>query len=139
MTKRRFGCSCASTLLGVIEAVDGPTGVALAKEERPDVILLNVNLPGLAGWQVAEALVGGKETREIPIVFLTAGCVQRSRPWVRSWRLQQRTGRTTIRKTTVFSTDYAYSGKRSQPVAIGRKSDCTANPLAKAKLLPSVA
>jgi len=57
MTKHRFGCSSASTLLGVIEAIDGPTGVALAKEERPDVILLNVNLPELAGWQMAEALV----------------------------------------------------------------------------------
>jgi DNA-binding response OmpR family regulator len=56
----------------VIEAIDGPTGVALAKDERPDVILLNVNLPGLAGWQVAKALVGGKEMRKIPIVLLTA-------------------------------------------------------------------
>jgi DNA-binding response OmpR family regulator len=56
----------------VIEAVDGLTGVRLAKRELPDLILLNVNLPGLDGWQVAEELHKDQETREIPIVFLTA-------------------------------------------------------------------
>ena len=56
----------------VIEAADGLTGVRLAKRELPDLILLNVNLPGLDGWQVAEELQKDQETREIPIVFLTA-------------------------------------------------------------------
>jgi DNA-binding response OmpR family regulator len=56
----------------VIEAADGLTGVRLAKLEQPDLILLNVNLPVLDGWQVAEELVKDQETREIPIVFLTA-------------------------------------------------------------------
>jgi len=55
----------------VIEATDGRTGVRLAKRELPDLILLNVNLPGLDGWQVAEELQKDQETREIPIVFLT--------------------------------------------------------------------
>ncbi len=55
-----------------IEAADGLTGVRLAKLEQPDLILLNVNLPVLDGWQVAEELVRDQETREIPIVFLTA-------------------------------------------------------------------
>jgi len=56
----------------VIEAADGRTGVRLAKRELPDLILLNVNLPGLDGWHVAEELHKDEETREIPIVFLTA-------------------------------------------------------------------
>jgi len=56
----------------VIEAADGRTGLQLAKREQPDVILLNVNLPALDGWQVAEELRKDQETREIPIVFLTA-------------------------------------------------------------------
>jgi DNA-binding response OmpR family regulator len=56
----------------VIEAVDGPTGVQLAKAEQPDLILLNVNLPGFFGWRVAEELQKDQVTREIPIVFLTA-------------------------------------------------------------------
>jgi CheY-like chemotaxis protein len=56
----------------VIEAADGATGVRLAKREQPDVILLNVNLPVLDGWQTAEELRKDQETGEIPIVFLTA-------------------------------------------------------------------
>jgi CheY-like chemotaxis protein len=56
----------------VVEAANGRTGVRLAKREQPDVILLNVNLPGLVGWQVAEELAKDQGTREIPIVFLTA-------------------------------------------------------------------
>jgi CheY-like chemotaxis protein len=56
----------------VIEAADGLTGVQLAKRELPDLILLGVMMPGLDGWQVAEELAKDQETREIPIVFLTA-------------------------------------------------------------------
>ena len=56
----------------VIEAANGRTGIQLAKREQPDVILLNVNLPVLDGWQVAEELRNDEATREIPIVFLTA-------------------------------------------------------------------
>jgi DNA-binding response OmpR family regulator len=63
----------------VIEAADGGTGVQLAKQEQPDVVLLNVNLPVLDGWQVAEELCNDQETREIPIVFLTARSTFRDR------------------------------------------------------------
>jgi DNA-binding response OmpR family regulator len=55
----------------VIEAADGRSGVQLAKRERPDLILLNVNLPVLNGFDVATELLKDHETREIPIVFLT--------------------------------------------------------------------
>ena len=56
----------------VIEAANGPTGVQLAKRERPDLILLGVMMPVLDGWQAAQELARDRETREIPIVFLTA-------------------------------------------------------------------
>ena len=56
----------------VIEAADGRTGVRLAKREQPDVVLLGVMMPILDGWQAAEELAKDRETREIPIVFLTA-------------------------------------------------------------------
>jgi DNA-binding response OmpR family regulator len=56
----------------VIEAADGRTGVQLAKREQPDLILLGVMMPQLDGWQTAEELRKDQETREIPIVFLTA-------------------------------------------------------------------
>jgi DNA-binding response OmpR family regulator len=56
----------------VIEAANGRTGVQLAKREQPDLILLGVMMPVLDGWQAAEELAKDPETREIPIVFLTA-------------------------------------------------------------------
>jgi two-component system sensor histidine kinase/response regulator len=55
-----------------IEAANGMAGIQLAKRERPDLILLNVNLPYLSGWDVAEELHKNPDTREIPIMFLTA-------------------------------------------------------------------
>jgi DNA-binding response OmpR family regulator len=55
-----------------IEAEDGETALALARSERPDLILLDVMLPGLDGWEVAAKLREMPETRDIPIVFLTA-------------------------------------------------------------------
>jgi DNA-binding response OmpR family regulator len=56
----------------VIEGANGRTGVQLAKREQPDLILLGVMMPVLDGWQAAEELAKDPETREIPIVFLTA-------------------------------------------------------------------
>ena len=56
----------------IIEAEDGPSGLEAARSERPDAILLDVMMPGLDGWGVAEALLEDDETEEIPIIFLTA-------------------------------------------------------------------
>jgi two-component system, OmpR family, alkaline phosphatase synthesis response regulator PhoP len=55
-----------------IEAGDGETALALARAERPDLILLDVMMPELDGWQVAELLGEDPATRELPIVFLSA-------------------------------------------------------------------
>ena len=63
----------------VIEAKDGPSGVEKAKREHPDVILLDVMMPGLDGWRVAEELLDDGSTRDIPIVFLTARAEFRDR------------------------------------------------------------
>ena len=63
----------------VLEAADGPKGLAQAREEQPDVILLDVMMPGLDGWRVAEALLEDERTREIPIIFLTARAEFRDR------------------------------------------------------------
>jgi DNA-binding response OmpR family regulator len=63
----------------VLEAADGPTGLEQARAERPDVILLDVMMPGLDGWQVAEQLLDDESTRSIPIVFLTARAEFRDR------------------------------------------------------------
>ena len=63
----------------VLEASDGPTGLEKARNEEPDVILLDVMMPGLDGWQVAEELLDSDSTSSIPIVFLTARAEARDR------------------------------------------------------------
>jgi two-component system, OmpR family, alkaline phosphatase synthesis response regulator PhoP len=63
----------------VLEASDGPTGVARARGESPDVILLDVMMPGLDGWRVAEQLLLDPATERIPIIFLTARAEFRDR------------------------------------------------------------
>jgi DNA-binding response OmpR family regulator len=65
--------------IGVSEAGDGPGGLALARAQQPDVILLDVMMPGLDGWRVAEMLLDDPVTSEIPIVFLTARADVRDR------------------------------------------------------------
>jgi len=65
--------------IDVLEAADGPTGLEKAREELPDVILLDVMMPGLDGWRVAEELLDDERTSSIPIVFLTARAELRDR------------------------------------------------------------
>jgi two-component system alkaline phosphatase synthesis response regulator PhoP len=65
--------------MDVLEASDGPTGLEKARNDEPDVILLDVMMPGLDGWQVAEELLADERTRSIPIVFLTARAEVRDR------------------------------------------------------------
>jgi DNA-binding response OmpR family regulator len=65
--------------MDVLEAADGPSGLEKARSETPDVILLDVMMPGLDGWRVAEELLDDTRTRSIPIVFLTARAELRDR------------------------------------------------------------
>jgi DNA-binding response OmpR family regulator len=63
----------------VLEAADGESGLETARAERPDVVLLDVMMPGMDGWAVAERLLEDDATSEIPIVFLTARAELRDR------------------------------------------------------------
>src|SRR5919199_6889182 len=65
--------------MDVLEAADGPAGLEQARAERPDVVLLDVMMPGLDGWRVAEELLDDPATAGIPIVFLTARAELRDR------------------------------------------------------------
>ena len=65
--------------MDVLEAADGPSGLEKARSETPDVILLDVMMPGLDGWRVAEELLDDQRTESIPIVFLTARAELRDR------------------------------------------------------------
>ncbi|HEY6148680.1 MAG TPA: response regulator, partial [Thermoanaerobaculia bacterium] len=55
----------------VIEASDGQEGVRAAQEQRPDLILLDVFMPRLNGWQTLKTLKDSAETRNIPVVLLS--------------------------------------------------------------------
>jgi DNA-binding response OmpR family regulator len=65
--------------MDVLEAADGTTGLDLARDQQPDVVLLDVMMPGLDGWRVAEELLDDDRTRGIPIIFLTARAEFRDR------------------------------------------------------------
>jgi two-component system alkaline phosphatase synthesis response regulator PhoP len=65
--------------MDVVEAGDGPSGLDLARAELPDVVLLDVMMPGLDGWAVAQELLEDVHTDAIPIVFLTARAEFRDR------------------------------------------------------------
>ncbi len=56
----------------VVIAVDGAEGVALAKAEKPDLILMDMSLPVMHGWDATRELKGAPETKSIPVIALTA-------------------------------------------------------------------
>jgi CheY-like chemotaxis protein len=58
--------------LVVLEAADGRHGLEQARSERPDLILTDVMMPGLDGFELAEQLRLDERTREIPVVFVSA-------------------------------------------------------------------
>ncbi len=56
----------------VVMAEDGETGVAMAASEAPDLILLDMSLPLVDGWEAARQIKAGAKTKGIPIIALTA-------------------------------------------------------------------
>ncbi|HEX8432692.1 MAG TPA: response regulator [Longimicrobium sp.] len=59
----------------VIECVDGASAVRTAREECPDLILMDLSLPVLDGWEATRILKSDERTRHIPIVALTANAL----------------------------------------------------------------
>jgi CheY-like chemotaxis protein len=56
----------------VINAVDGQQGISLAIDEKPDLILMDMSLPVMDGWEATRLLKAKEQTRDIPIIGLSA-------------------------------------------------------------------
>ena len=56
----------------ILHACDGEQGHFLACSEAPDLILMDISLPLMNGWEVTRLLKGNKRTRHIPVIALTA-------------------------------------------------------------------
>jgi CheY-like chemotaxis protein len=56
----------------VIVAVDGEEGVARARSDAPDLVVMDMSLPGIDGWEATRQLKAADETNPIPVLALTA-------------------------------------------------------------------
>jgi CheY-like chemotaxis protein len=63
----------------VLVAEDGEKGCEMAATERPDVILMDLELPGIDGWEATRRLKSKPETRDIPVIALSAHALAGSR------------------------------------------------------------
>lgn len=63
----------------VLIARDGLEGIAMAKSERPDLIVMDLSLPALDGWEATRRLKTAPETKHIPILALSAHAMVRDR------------------------------------------------------------
>jgi CheY-like chemotaxis protein len=70
LERKEFIVSCAE---------DGQSGIDMAKNEMPDIILLDLSLPVIDGWNVARKLKADVNTKDIPIIALTAHAMKGDR------------------------------------------------------------
>jgi CheY-like chemotaxis protein len=63
----------------VMMAADGEEGIASAGAHKPDLVLMDISLPGLSGWEAIQQLKTSDETKSIPIIALTAHALSTDR------------------------------------------------------------
>lgn len=72
LNMKLFSAMVAAQGYGVLQAADGARGLDLAYQEHPDLIIMDVNLPGMSGLEVTQILKADPVTGDIPIVVTTA-------------------------------------------------------------------
>jgi len=68
----------------VFEAQNAYSGIAIARKEKPDIIIMDVRLPDMRGSKAAKILRQDKEIDDIPIVFVTASVIQNDREEIKA-------------------------------------------------------
>jgi CheY-like chemotaxis protein len=63
----------------ILTALDGETGIDVAREYRPDLILMDMSLPVMDGWEATRRIKADETLREIPIIALTAHAMANDR------------------------------------------------------------
>jgi two-component system cell cycle response regulator DivK len=58
--------------LEIVMAADGKIGVAMAQSEKPDLVLMDMNMPELDGWEATRQIRATAETQNLPVIALTA-------------------------------------------------------------------
>jgi len=67
----------------IITADNGADGVAVARQEKPDVVLMDVVMPGLNGFQATRQLSKGPDTQHIPVIIVTTKDQETDKVWGR--------------------------------------------------------
>jgi CheY-like chemotaxis protein len=63
----------------VLTAEDGEKGCEMAAAERPDIVLMDLEMPGIDGWEATRRLKSNPDTRDIPVIALSAHALAGSR------------------------------------------------------------
>jgi CheY-like chemotaxis protein len=63
----------------VLTAEDGEKGCQMAAAERPDIVLMDLEMPGIDGWEATRRLKSNPDTRDIPVIALSAHALAGSR------------------------------------------------------------
>src|SRR5580658_2486185 len=56
----------------IVTAADGKAGLAMAQVEKPDLVLMDMNMPEIDGWEATRQLKIAPETKDVPVIALTA-------------------------------------------------------------------